>query len=47
MKVESPATSIDTLQRERLVEGWRADIPGPTTPHVVVALPSYSVDRSV
>ena len=36
-----------TLQAERLEVGWRADLPGSTTPHVMLALPSYSVDRSL
>ncbi|HVE95250.1 MAG TPA: peptide ligase PGM1-related protein [Acidimicrobiales bacterium] len=35
------------LQRRRLLEAWRADLPGSATPHVVVGLPSYSVDRSL
>ena len=39
--------SFDALQRDRLLEAWRADLPGSTTRHVVLALPSYSLDRSV
>ena len=38
---------FERLQRERLVQAWRADRPGSTEAHVVIALPSYSVDRSV
>lgn len=40
-------SAFAALQQERLEEAWRADLPGSTTPHVVIALPSYSVDRSV
>lgn len=39
--------SFEALQRERLVAAWRADLIGSTTPHVVVGLPSYSLDRNV
>ena len=35
------------LQHERLEKAWRADLPGSTTAHVVIGLPSYSLDRSV
>jgi hypothetical protein len=35
------------LQRERLLSAWRADRPGSQEPHVVVALPSFSLERSV
>jgi hypothetical protein len=35
------------LQRSKLEAAWRADLPGSTAPRVVVALPSYSLDRSV
>lgn len=38
---------FERIQRERLVQAWRADRPGSTEAHVVIALPSYSVDRSV
>jgi hypothetical protein len=35
------------LQQEHLERAWRADRPGSTEPRVVIALPSYSLDRSV
>jgi hypothetical protein len=35
------------LQRDRLLPAWQADRPGSTTPRVVVALPSFSLERSV
>ncbi|MBW3614981.1 MAG: carboxylate-amine ligase [Actinobacteria bacterium] len=38
---------FERIQRERLAQAWRADRPGSTESHVVIALPSYSVDRSV
>ena len=41
------ADPFTALQQERLEEAWRADLPGSTTPHVVIGLPSYSLDRSV
>ena len=31
----------------KLVEAWRADLPGSETDHLVVALPSYSVDATL
>jgi hypothetical protein len=39
--------AFDDLQRRRLLDGWRADQPGATTPALIIALPSYSVDRAV
>lgn len=47
MNIKPAAMSFESLQRERLVEAWSADLPGSETPHVVVALPSYSVDRAL
>lgn len=47
MEVDERAARFQELQRERLERAWRADLPGSTEPHVVVALPSYSVERSV
>lgn len=47
MGVGSALFSYDALQREKLLDAWRADLPGSTTPHVVLALPSYALDRSV
>ncbi|MEY2421737.1 MAG: hypothetical protein QOI95_1804 [Acidimicrobiaceae bacterium] len=47
MPGESVAMSFDALQRDRLLDGWRADLPGSNTPHVLIALPSYSLDRNV
>jgi hypothetical protein len=44
---DDTAAAFDRLQREKLEQAWRADLPGSTEPHVVVALPSYSVERSV
>jgi hypothetical protein len=41
------AQRFERLQRERLEPAWRADLPGSAKDHVVVALPSYSLDRSV
>ena len=38
---------FEQLQRERLLEAWRADRPGSTVRHVVIALPSFSLERSV
>lgn len=35
------------LQGERLEAAWRADLPDSDTDHVVIALPSYSLDHSV
>jgi hypothetical protein len=40
-------SAFAALQRDKLAEAWRADLPNSTTPHVVIALPSYSLDRSV
>lgn len=40
-------TAFEQLQHERLEQAWRADLPGSTTPHVMIGLPSYSVDRSL
>ena len=44
---EDTAERFRHLQSQRLEQAWRADLPGSTEPHVVVALPSYSVERSV
>ena len=38
------STDAFGLLQQRLEAAWRADLPGSTTEHVVVALPSYSVD---
>lgn len=38
---------FEILQKEHLEAAWRADLTGSTTPHVMVGLPSYSVDRSL
>ena len=40
-------TAFEQLQRDRLEQAWRADLPGSTVPHVMIGLPSYSVDRSL
>jgi len=40
MNVVSPPTSFDTLQRERLVEGWR-----PTTSTTAIRWPSLARRR--
>ncbi|HVF76075.1 MAG TPA: peptide ligase PGM1-related protein [Acidimicrobiales bacterium] len=40
-------TAFEQLQRDKLEAAWRADLPGSTTPHVMIGLPSYSVDRSL
>jgi hypothetical protein len=47
VKAKNPARQFERLQRERLESAWRADLPGSTKDHVVVALPSYSLDDSV
>ncbi|HEX9968837.1 MAG TPA: hypothetical protein VGB03_01760, partial [Acidimicrobiales bacterium] len=47
MGLDQRAERFEALQREKLDAAWRADLPGSTVPHVVVALPSYSVERSV
>ena len=47
VKPNESAQRFEQLQGERLERAWRADLPGSTDPHVVVALPSYSLDRSV
>jgi PGM1 C-terminal domain len=39
-----PADHAFAAVQERLLEAWRADLPGATTPHLVVALPSFSLD---
>ncbi len=41
------AARFQQLQRDRLLAAWRADRPGSTTPRVMVALPSFSLERSV
>ena len=41
------ADPFAALQRDRLADAWRADLPGSTTPRVVIGLPSYSLERSV
>lgn len=38
---------FDALQREVLHSAWRADLPGSNVPHVLVALPSFALDRSI
>lgn len=38
---------FEALQREHLLEAWRADLPGSQVRHVVLALPSFSLQRSV
>ena len=38
---------FELLQKEHLEAAWRADLTGSTTPHVMIGLPSYSVDRSL
>lgn len=35
------------LQHDALPTAWTADLPGSRTPHVVVALPSFALDRTV
>jgi hypothetical protein len=45
--VGGTAERFASLQGDRLERAWRADLPGSGVPHVVVALPSYSLDRSV
>lgn len=40
-------TAFEQLQREKLEQAWRADLPDSTVPHVMIGLPSYSVDRSL
>ena len=47
MRAVALASAFETLQAEKLLDAWRADLPGARTPHVLVALPSYSVDRSL
>jgi hypothetical protein len=47
VKPDEYAQRFEQLQEERLERAWRADLPDSTDPHVVVALPSYSLDRSV
>ena len=41
------ATGFGALQSAKLDEAWRADLPGSGVPHVLIGLPSYSVDRSL
>ena len=41
------ATSFDDLQRDRLIEAWRADLPESTVPRVMIGLPSYAIDRTI
>jgi hypothetical protein len=41
------AARFHELQRDRLLAAWQADRPGSTTPRVLVALPSFSLERSV
>ena len=45
----APAGSakFDALQREKLRAAWLADLPDSTTPHVMIALPSYALDRTI
>jgi hypothetical protein len=43
----SLASAFADVQRRRLTESWRAEEPDATTPHVIIGLPSYSVERSV
>lgn len=41
------SAQFDALQRDRLPKAWMADLPGSTTPHVLVTLPSFALDRVV
>ena len=41
------SAQFDALQRDELLKAWMADLPDSTTPHVVVTLPSFDLDRAV
>jgi hypothetical protein len=41
------SADFDALQRDKLPPAWRADLPDSTIPHVLVALPSFALDRTV
>ncbi|MFC5728638.1 MULTISPECIES: peptide ligase PGM1-related protein [Nocardioides] len=50
MSVTSPTArraGFDLLQHDELSAAWTADLPGSRTPHVVVGLPSFALDRAV
>lgn len=47
MVVRTLAERFQRLQAERLEAAWRADLPASTEDHVVVGLPSFSLDASV
>ena len=47
VRTQERTRRFERLQRERLERAWRADLPGTHNPHVVVALPSYSLDHTV
>jgi hypothetical protein len=41
------SAQFNALQRDGLPKAWRADLPDSTTPHVLVTLPSFALDRVV
>jgi hypothetical protein len=41
------SAQFDALQRDKLHVAWLADLPDSNIPHVLVALPSFSLDRTV
>lgn len=43
----APSARFEVLQQERLQAAWVADLPGSGIPHVLVALPSFALDRTV
>jgi hypothetical protein len=41
------SADFDDLQRDKLPRAWLADMPNSNVPHVLVALPSFALDRTV
>jgi hypothetical protein len=43
----APSAEFDALQRDELHRAWLADLPDSHIPHVLVALPSFALDRTL
>lgn len=44
---QARSVQFDVLQRDTLQRAWLADLPDSGIPHVLVALPSFALDRTV